>query len=152
MSTSDIVNDILSHHGVKGQRWGLRRKSTVGAQEVVISDKRKKIKTSGGGGHSAHPDAVRARTVGQIGKKSGPKALSNQDLHTYTTRINMEQSFKRVQYSQKNAGARFVATILGQTGKTQATNVANDVAAQQIKRHLGKRLLSGATTAAAVAV
>jgi 2'-5' RNA ligase len=131
-----VVANILTHHGVKGQKWGVRRKATVGAQEVIVSDKRKKLKTSGGQGHSGHPDAVRARESGQIAKKSGVKALSNKELEDYNKRLNLEQNYKRLSYHDKPAAQRFVKKLLGQTGQNTVQNAANDVAAKQVKKVL----------------
>lgn len=146
---SSIVKRVLTHHGIKGMKWGVSggSGSSGGPQKVLIKNKGKKIKVSGGQGHPTHSDAVNARIIGQVGKKSGAKALSNEEIQKYTTRINMEQNFKRVQYTQKPVVARFIATLLGQTGKTQATNLANDVASQQVKKHLGKRIAASAATA-----
>lgn len=138
-----IVEDILSHHGVMGMKWG-RRKTTVGPQEVVVSDKRKRLKTSGGAGHPAHPDAVSVRRTGQIAKKSGVKALSDKELQDYAKRIQLEQNVKRLSYSEKPAAARFVRRILGATGQQTAQNAANDVAAQQVKKALVKAALVAA--------
>jgi hypothetical protein len=113
MRTPEVVENILAHHGVKGMRWGVRRKATVGAQEVIVSDRRKKIKTSGGKGHSAHPEAVRARTTGQIAKKSGVKSLSNKELQEFNNRLNLEQNYKRLAFQDLSAGRRFIHTMLG---------------------------------------
>ena len=144
MDTAEVVKDLLTHHGVKGMRWGIRRKATVGPQEVIISDKRRRIGTSGGAGHPAHSDAVRVRTIGQIGKKSGLKALSDQELQAYTRRLNLEQQAKRLRFEDSSPPKKFVLRILGQTGKTTVQNAANDAAAQTVKRGLLKAGLAAA--------
>ena len=144
MQTPEVVETILAHHGVKGMRWGVRRKATVGAQEVIVSDRRKKLKTSGGEGHLAHPDAVRVRTSGQIAKKSGVKALSDKELQDYAKRLTLEQNVKRLQYHDKPLAQKAVLKILGQTGQQTAQNAANDVAAQQVKKALVKAALVAA--------
>lgn len=116
VTTKGIVDNILSHHGVLGMKWG-RRSASSGPQSVVVTNKRKKIKTSGGQGFPSHADAVRARTIGQIAKKSGVKALSNQELQTYSTRLNMEQNYKRLSFQDKSAGKKFALTLVGKSAR-----------------------------------
>ena len=113
MHTSDVVEAVLAQSGVKGMRWGVRRKATVGPREVIISDKRKKLKTSGGQGHPAHSDAVRARTSGQVARKSGYKALSNKELQDYNQRLNLELQAKRLRHQDSSAATRFIRTLIG---------------------------------------
>jgi len=144
MNTPEVVQEILAHHGIKGMRWGVRRKATVGAQEVIVSDTRRKVKTSGGEGHPAHSDAVRARTSGQVAKKSGTKALSNEELKAFNERLNLEQNFKRLRYHDKPLAHKVVLRILGQAGQQTAQNAANDVAAQQVKKAMVKAAIIAA--------
>jgi hypothetical protein len=138
METAEIVKDILSHHGVRGMKWGVRRKATVGPREIVISDRRKTLKTSGGQGHPAHIDAVRAHALGQKAKASGLKSLSNEELAAYSKRLNLEQSTKRLAANEESGGKKFVVSLLKQVGKQQANEAANKLASRQIEKHMKK--------------
>ncbi len=135
MDTAEVVDNILIHYGRKGMRWGVRTRSSR-PTAVIVKDKSKRIKTSGGKGYKAHPEALGPRLAGQKGKGSGPKALSNQELEAYTKRLNLEQNFKRASYADKPVVQRFVLTLLGQTGKNTANETANTVASRQIKKVL----------------
>jgi len=137
MDASEVLKGILAHHGVKGMRWGVRRKATVGPQEVIVSDRRKSVKTSGGRGFPAHSDAVRAHTIGQIGKKSGVKSLSDEELQVYTKRLNLEANAQRLSYQHKSLAQKFIANLLGQTGKNATTAIANE-STDQVRKHLTK--------------
>lgn len=106
----------------------------AGKAQVKVTDKRKKIKTSGGEGRPAHSDAVRARTLGQVGKKSGLKALSNEELQVYAHRLQLEQNVKRLNYNDMNPGKKFVASLLGRSGNSLASEGVN-----KGTKELGKR-------------
>lgn len=124
MSIQEIVNEsIIEHFGKKGMKWGVRNSSRP--QGVTVRDSGKKLKTSGGKGYPAHADALRARRLGQVGKKSGLKALSNQDLQSYANRLQLEQNVKRLNYNDMNPGKKFVATVLGKSGKSLASEGIN---------------------------
>ena len=59
------------------------------------------------------PDAVRARTSGQVARKSGVKALSNKELQEFNNRLNLEQNYSRLVQQDKSAGRKFVNKMLG---------------------------------------
>lgn len=168
--SKETVKNLLSHHGVKGQKWGVRRagrsftktfivdkarlRSNIEgvrqrrSSSVTVVDKKKRIKTRGGKGLPAHPDAVRARTLGQVGKGSGLKALSDKELQDYTKRLQLEASVKRLQYNEKPAAKRFVSTILGQSGKNSAQAASDSVVSGQVKKRFGKTLVKLGAAAA----
>lgn len=122
VAMSDIVDNILSHVGVKGMKWGIRKDRS---SDVSIIDRHKKLKTSGGFNRPAHPDAIRARTLGQIGKSSGLKALSDHELQVYASRLQLEQNVKRLNFNEMNPGKKFVATVLGRSGNSLASEGVN---------------------------
>lgn len=138
MNTSEVIGDILEHHGVKGMRWGVRRKATVGPQEIVVSDRRKKVKTSGGAGHPATESAVRARVIAQKGKKSGLKSLTDQELQDYAKRIQLEQNVSRLMYNEKSRGAQYADKLLGRKGSQLAEKAAQEGATRAGRSALNK--------------
>lgn len=140
MSNTDSVDDVLEHFGVKGMRWGVRRSES----SVTVSDRKKKLKTSGGVRRPAHPDAVRARTIGQVGKKSGLKALSNQELQTYAQRLQLEQNVKRLNYNEMNIGRKFVANLTGKGSNRLGDSTVNASAAALSSTYVRKRAAAGA--------
>lgn len=105
MEAAETVSNILEHHGIKGMKWGVRRKATVG------------------GGVQMHPDAARARTTHVTLKSHGSHVVSTSDLKQYADRLNAEQVVSRLQSNQKNAGRRFVENTLNRFGNRAVDKV-----------------------------
>ena len=111
MNTSE-----LEHFGIKGMRWGVRRKST---------------KPSGD-----------AATVDRLGKKlkvGGTKALTNKELKQVVDRMNLERQYKNLapDSPSKKAG-KFVADMLLTAGKAEVSKLVLG----QTAKHAAK-LLAG---------
>lgn len=108
MSKAEVGKDFIEHHGVKGQRWGVRR------------SKRQ----------------LRRQAQARTGKSV--KDLSNEELQTLVTRMNLEQQYSRLsggnQRSVTARGAAFAGSIATNIARTQITNVAN----AQIAKALNK--------------
>lgn len=147
VAMSEVTNDRgwvatvrLLHAGVKGMKWGVRRKQTPSA--VTVTQKGKKLKSTGGANRPASSDAIKTKELGQVLKKSGIHALSNEDLQTYSTRLNMEANAKRLNYQNQPVAKKFVANLLGQTAKTSVTTAANEAASKQVKKMLLKTAIT----------
>lgn len=129
----------LSHYGVKGMRWG-HRTDHSGPVSTAIVQKRPggpvKIKATQGAGLKPSSDAVKAATFRQQAKKSGTQSLSNEELQSLVTRLNLEK-----QYSNLNPPPRakkFVADLLITGGKAQLQRVVNDKMATAVGNILKK--------------
>ena len=142
METGEAVKSILTHHGIKGMRWGVRRRNIGTSSEVTVKTTpskmaKTKIRTSGGAGRPAHADAVAARTTEQILKRSGSHALANDVLQTLALRLNLERSVKQAS-SATSPVKSFVAKTLSNVAKQQANAVASDAAAKHVANLLKK--------------
>jgi hypothetical protein len=120
MEAAETVSNILEHHGIKGMKWGVRRKATVG------------------GGVQMHPDAARARTTHETLKRHGTHVVSTSDLQHYANRLSTEQNVSRLQSNQKNAGAKFVAKTLGRVGNRVVDKVIDKAFDASLKVVLSK--------------
>lgn len=140
MAHSAMDDDILAHHGIKGQRWGVRRRNPSGPESVSVKlNKHGQIaKTSGGRNQPAHEDAIRAAIGKRVVKSSGTHALSNQQLQDLVTRMNLESQYGRLSTGRKSSGQKFAEDIVVGVGKQQATKLASDYATKAIAASLKK--------------
>lgn len=92
-SVLDVSDDaILEHFGVKGMRWGIRRRSR------------------GSDDFERHRGNLR----------SGVKNLSDKDLQSLVNRLNMEQSIRRLNPSKAKQGHNFIKGLLAVAGTAGA--------------------------------
>jgi len=143
--TAELGAEFLSHYGIKGMRWGVRRAQAVTTQTHIDTGLRKrqtKVQAKGGESQPAHEDAVKAATAKQIVKKSGTDALSTQQLRELANRLQVEN---QVGILMSSKGRRFVEQQIQQEGKQALKKGAVSAAPRVLKK-----AKKGAATAAAV--
>ena len=119
-----LTEEILSHHGVKGMHWGVRRTpQQLGHPKKMSKDARQ------AGKH--------AKTV----QKHGTHALSNDEFNVLVKRMRLEEQYIELTTKQKerkavSRGKKLAGDILVQFGKKQAVNGLNYAFKQGLKKAL----------------
>lgn len=116
----------ISHSGVKGMRWGVRRK--VDSSTGLVA-------------RTSSADQIHADRIASKIKSGGTGAVSNRDLKDYAARIAAEQEFNRAARSEEaTKGQNFVSKFLKQQGTRQFNRVADkaiDIAVEKALREVG---------------
>lgn len=100
----------LAHHGVKGQKWGIRKASTSSGTG------RKKSK------NALINITINKNTKEKKGKKSNNplKDLSDQELQQKVNRIQLEKRYAELTSTQKSKSKGFVSDVLRDSSKKVA--------------------------------
>ncbi len=170
MTTEEIGLEFITHHGVKGMHWGVRReerrasklqkrgeKEAVRREHRVASPVRvtdtigrssftkTKIKAVGGEDHPASEDAIKVAASRQKLKKSGVHTLSNKELQDMAQRMNLEIQVRALDSKRpKSLGQGFVDAHLAKAQKDPLE------AARKVHK-IGKSVRKAAATAAVAA-
>lgn len=103
------MNDVdayLDHHGIKGMRWGVRRKSRQN-------------------------DEAKARST-----RSKAKRLTDDELNNAVKRLELEKRYIDLNSKTSHAGKQYAQSILDSAGKTVAATIVGTSAAFFVKKAL----------------
>jgi hypothetical protein len=112
----DTVEDVLTHFGIRGMKWGVRR-----SQPSATSSSPKPTSS----------DASRSHEVQKAINRHGLRAVSNEELKLLNERVQLEQ-----RYSQLFPKKKSVITL----GKNFAWDILEPVAKQQAKAFLNNKV------------
>lgn len=127
LSMMETGAQFLSHHGIKGMHWGVRRKSPTDSSPSSVEVHTRPGKTvtaTGGRNHPAHTDAIDVAVARQKARVSSTDALSTKELQHLVNRMNLEQQYSRLAQTDprsKSQADKYLKTAL-RAGKT-----ANDI-------------------------
>lgn len=135
------VDNTLSHHGIKGMRWGVRRKLDSGG-------------SSGSPGGAPHlptsEDAARAAEAQRKVKSGGTKVLNTKELQDMVTRMNLERQYSQILAQKPSTFQRGHETVKKILAVGKTAQEAYQLYNSPMVKDLSKLLMKAAKTKAAV--
>jgi hypothetical protein len=134
---SDLGKDFLEHFGVRGMRWGVRKKS--GSAKSGDGDKKAENKKGDdfeaskkpAAKKTEEPDAPAAKKTSN--KKTNVDDLSDAQLREAVNRLQMEKQYKDLTAmppGRMQAAKKFANEAIRQVAMTQVVKVGNSHAAK----------------------
>lgn len=107
--------EMLEHHGIKGQKWGVRRYQNEDGTRTAAGKKRERDRSE----EPAHEDYNKAHSGKSV------KDMSDAELRTRLNRLQMEKQYSQLANSDTNKGKEFVSKAMKvATGVATATTTA----------------------------
>lgn len=107
--------EMLEHHGIKGQKWGVRRFQNKDGTRTAVGKKREQSHSD----EPAHDDYSKAHSGKNV------KTMSDAELRSRLNRLQMEKQYSQLTNSDTAKGKKFVSdTMKVATGVATATTTA----------------------------
>ena len=134
----DISDSALEHYGVKGMKWGVRKRS--------------KTRVSSSGARSTSPNpSSKVSAPNPSSKVSAPttrdkrvkalknrRELSDSDIKDFTSRLQSEKQLKALLDEDVSPGRTFIKKVMSDAGKQAATKLATNAIIYGTTKTMGK--------------
>lgn len=106
-------NTSLQHHGVLGQKWGVRRFQNKDG--TLTAEGRRRVETK------SHEDRQRKKEMRKDVKNR--RLMSDAELKRNIERLKLEKQYRELTDEEINPGRKFVADVLTTSAKNTATKI-----------------------------
>lgn len=144
--------DELMHYGVKGMKWGVRkkyqpkgrRKGKTNAQRIYEAAKEKSEARKA---KKAAVKEVQVQRRQRVTKRS-VQDMSDEELRTAINRMQMERTYSQLTAKEVSKGKKFVSDVLYNSAKATATKYTTEVMTNAVKKLLNQSRRSGGGSSA----
>lgn len=123
------MNNNLQHHGIKGQKWGVRRFQNKDGSLTPAGRKRQKQDNG-----PIHEDYSKSHDTKSV------KSMSDKELRDRINRLNMERQYAQLTATEKSIGRKIVSEVLLNVGKELAKEYLKNYAKKGIEEALKRRV------------
>lgn len=109
MTNATRINEFLAHYGIIGMHWGIRQGRRTGKR-------------------TASSDYTRSRKL----MKKKISEMSNEELKTVSSRLQLEKNYKDLNKSRVSKGKAAVGKVIGKFASKAANDVANTAATNAV--------------------
>jgi hypothetical protein len=138
----DGIEDIINHHGVKGMKWGVRKRPTRSGQKSGKSKQKRDTSglKKGSDGAPKIPSTKKFK-----GSNKEARKLSDSELNARLKRLNMEKQYRDLVRKQNppsalSRGSKKVNSILVNSGSQAVTKYLSKKIFPAIIEPVGKKL------------
>lgn len=127
-------NTELIHHGIKGQRWGVRRFQNKDGSRTIAGKSRERMEQADKTIRNKDKQ-IRDERRSDVKKR---RAMSDEDIRKRVARMKLEQEYKDLVDSDIAPGRKFASEILSSGAKKALTVAAAGALAYGVKAAMTK--------------